>query len=192
MIEGFLQQRYNRVILIFSQVNCMALLPILEYPHPNLHKVAVPVSEVDDRIRKLCNDMLETMYDAQGVGLAATQIDVHERVVVLDVSERGNEPMILINPEVTWKCDETASYQEGCLSVPGFNESVDRPTHIRVKALNEQGEPYEFEADGLLAVCVQHEIDHLDGKLFIERLSKLKFDRIKAKIKKARKAQETA
>ena len=162
----------------------MALLPILRYPDPRLHKVAEPVREVDDRIRQLVRDMAETMYDAPGVGLAATQVDVHERVIVIDVSEEGNELRVLINPEITWKSDELQVYEEGCLSVPGVYDQVKRAAQIRVRALNENGETCEFEADGLLAVCVQHEMDHLMGKVFVEYLSPLKQNRIRSKLRK--------
>lgn len=162
----------------------MAVLPILRYPDPRLHKVAQPVQVVDDRIRQLVRDMAETMYDAPGVGLAATQVDVHERVVVIDVSEEGNDLLVLINPEITWKSDEEQTYEEGCLSVPGVYDEVKRAASIRVQALNEQGEPFQFEAEGLLAVCVQHELDHLLGKVFVEYLSPLKQGRIKTKLRK--------
>ena len=161
----------------------MALLPILRYPDPRLHKVAKPVQEVDDRIRQLVRDMAETMYDAPGVGLAATQVDVHERVVVIDVSEDGNELIVLINPEITWKSDEVQVYEEGCLSVPGVYDEVQRSARIRVRALNEKGETCEFDAEGLLAVCVQHELDHLMGKVFVEYLSVLKQNRIKTRLR---------
>ena len=162
----------------------MALLPILRYPDARLHKVAKPVLKVDDRIRQLVRDMAETMYDAPGVGLAATQVDVHERVVVIDVSEEGNDLIVLINPEIIWKSDELQVYEEGCLSVPGVYDKVERSARIRVRALNEQGETYEFDAEGLLAVCVQHELDHLLGKVFVEYLSVLKQDRIKTRLRK--------
>ncbi|WP_397474676.1 peptide deformylase [Pusillimonas sp.] len=162
----------------------MALLPILRYPDPRLHKVAKPVQAVDDRIRQLVRDMAETMYDAPGVGLAATQVDVHERVVVIDVSEENNDLLVLINPEITWKSDDQQVYEEGCLSVPGVYDEVQRAAKIHVRALNEQGEPFEFDAEGLLAVCVQHELDHLLGKVFVEYLSPLKQNRIKTKIRK--------
>lgn len=162
----------------------MALLPILHYPDPRLHKVAKPVQVVDDRIRKLVRDMAETMYDAPGVGLAATQVDVHERVVVIDVSEENNDLLVLINPEIIWKSDEQQVYEEGCLSVPGVYDEVKRAARIRVRTLNEQGESHEFDAEGLLAVCVQHELDHLLGKVFVEYLSPLKQNRIKTKIRK--------
>jgi len=163
----------------------MALLSILHYPDPRLHKKAKPVAVVDDRIRKLVRDMADTMYEAPGVGLAATQVDVHERVVVIDVSEEGNELRVLINPEITWKSDERQTYEEGCLSVPGIYDEVERSARIRFKALDIDGEPYEADAEGLLAVCVQHELDHLDGKVFVEYLSSLKQNRIKTKLKKA-------
>jgi len=162
----------------------MALLPILRYPDPRLHKVAKPVQVVDDRIRQLVRDMAETMYDAPGVGLAATQVDVHERVVVIDVSEESNDLLVLINPEITWKSDEQQVCEEGCLSVPGVYDEVKRSARIHVRALNEQGESFEFDAEGLLAVCVQHELDHLLGKVFVEYLSPLKQNRIKTKIRK--------
>ncbi|MDY0270902.1 MAG: peptide deformylase [Advenella sp.] len=165
----------------------MALLPILHYPDPRLHKVATPVEQVDDRIRQLVKDMAETMYDAPGVGLAATQVDVHERIVVIDISEEGNELRVLINPEITWKSDDTQVYEEGCLSVPGIYDKVERAAEVKVKALNENGEEYTFHADGLLAVCVQHELDHLMGKVFVEHLSSLKQNRIKTKIRKQAK-----
>ncbi len=162
----------------------MALLPILHYPDPRLHKVAKPVEVVDDRIRQLVRDMAETMYDAPGVGLAATQVDIHERVVVIDVSENGDDLLVLINPEITFKSDDLQVYEEGCLSVPGVYDEVQRAARITVRALNEQGQPYEFDAEGLLAVCVQHELDHLMGKVFVEYLSPLKQNRIKTKIRK--------
>ncbi|MEB2397973.1 MAG: peptide deformylase [Alcaligenaceae bacterium] len=162
----------------------MALLPILRYPDPRLHKVAKPVQVVDDRIRQLVRDMAETMYAAPGVGLAATQVDAHERVVVIDVSEGGNELIVLINPEIIWKSEEKQVYEEGCLSVPGVYDEVERAARIRVRALNEKGESYEFDAEGLLAVCVQHELDHLLGKVFVEYLSVLKQNRIKTRLRK--------
>ncbi len=162
----------------------MALLPILRYPDPRLFKVAEPVREVDDRIRQLVRDMAETMYAAPGVGLAATQVDVHERVIVIDVSEEGDDLRVLINPEIIWKSDELQVYEEGCLSVPGIYDKVERAAQIRVRALNEKGETYEFDADGLLAVCVQHEMDHLMGKVFVEYLSPLKQNRIRTKLRK--------
>lgn len=162
----------------------MALLPILHFPDPRLHIVAKPVEQIDDRIRQLVKDMAETMYEASGVGLAATQVDVHERVVVIDVSEEGNQLRVLINPEIIWRSEEMIVYEEGCLSVPSIYDKVDRHAEVKVRALNEKGEEYEFHADGLLAVCVQHELDHLLGKVFVERLSPLKQSRIKTKLKK--------
>ncbi|WP_298011371.1 peptide deformylase [uncultured Aquabacterium sp.] len=171
----------------------MALLPILHFPDPRLHTVAKPVAQVDDRIRQLVDDMLETMYDAKGVGLAATQINVHERVVVIDTSEERNQPMVLINPEIIWASDEMIVWEEGCLSVPTIYDKVDRHARVRVRATNRDGEVYEFDADELLAVCVQHELDHLKGKVFVEYLSPLKRNRIKTKlIKRARDEQHTA
>jgi len=162
----------------------MALLPILRYPDPRLHKVAKPVAQVDERIRQLARDMAETMYDAPGVGLAATQVDVHERVVVIDVSENGDELRVLINPEILWASTERKTYEEGCLSVPDIRDQVERPDRVRVRALDLDGKAHTFEADGLLAVCVQHEIDHLDGKVFVEYLSGLKQSRIRRKLRK--------
>ena len=167
----------------------MALLPILRYPDSRLHTVAAPVARVDDEIRKLVADMAETMYEAPGIGLAATQVDVHRRIVVIDVSEDKSGLMALINPEILERSGEQVC-EEGCLSVPGIYEKVSRAERVKVRALNEKGEPFEFEADGLLAVCVQHEIDHLDGKVFVEYLSQLKLGRIKSKL--AKKARITA
>ncbi|MBV2262660.1 MAG: peptide deformylase [Thauera sp.] len=167
----------------------MALLPILRYPDPRLHTVAAPVARVDDEIRKLVADMAETMYEAPGIGLAATQVDVHKRIVVIDVSEDKSGLMALINPEILERSGEQVC-EEGCLSVPGIYEKVSRAERVKVRALNEKGESFEFEADGLLAVCVQHEIDHLDGKVFVEYLSQLKLGRIKSKL--AKKARITA
>ncbi|RZU00588.1 peptide deformylase [Rivibacter subsaxonicus] len=165
----------------------MALLPILCYPDPRLHTVAKPVSEVDARVRQLVDDMFETMYEAQGVGLAATQVDVHERVLVIDVSDERNDPRVLINPELVWTSEEMILGDEGCLSVPQVYDKVPRHARVRVRALGRDGQPQEFDADGLLAVCVQHEMDHLLGKVFVEYLSPLKRNRIKSKmLKKAR------
>ena len=170
----------------------MALLPILQYPDPRLHTVAKPVAMVDDRIRQLVDDMLDTMYDAKGVGLAATQVDVHERVVVIDTSEERNAPLVLINPEITWTSDEMIVWEEGCLSVPTIYDKVDRHARVRVRALNRDGETYEFEGDELLAVCVQHELDHLSGKVFVEYLSPLKRNRIKTKLVKRQRDEQGA
>jgi peptide deformylase len=167
----------------------MARLPILVFPDPRLHTVARPVSEVDDRIRSLVDDMLETMYAADGIGLAATQVDVHERVVVIDTSSDRNQPRVLINPEIVWRSEELAVAEEGCLSVPQIYDKVERAARIRVRALGRDGRPHEFEAEGLLAVCVQHELDHLLGKVFVEYLSTFKRDRIRTKmVKRARDA----
>jgi len=163
----------------------MSLLPILQYPDPRLHKVAKPVAKVDDRIRKLVRDMAETMYDAPGIGLAATQVDVHERVVVIDLSEDNKHLQVFINPEIVWSSPERKTYEEGCLSVPGVYDEVERPASVKVRALDDQGKAFEVDAEGLLAVCIQHEIDHLNGKVFVEYLSRLKQDRIRTKIKKA-------
>lgn len=171
----------------------MALLPILRYPDPRLNKVAKPVAQIDDRIRTLVDDMLETMYDAKGVGLAATQIDVHERVVVIDTSEERNDPRVLINPEIIERSAEMIVWEEGCLSVPTIYDKVERHARIRVRALNREGQSYEFDADELLAVCVQHELDHLLGKVFVEYLSPLKRNRIKTKLlKRAHDGEGTA
>jgi len=161
----------------------MALLPILHYPDPRLHTKAVPVAHVDERIRQLVADMAETMYAAPGVGLAATQVNVHERVIVVDVSEDKSGLLALINPEIIAREGEQTC-EEGCLSVPGIYDTVTRSERVRVRALNEKGNPYEFDAEGLLAVCVQHEIDHLEGKVFVEYLSQLKQNRIKTKLAK--------
>ncbi|KMW46018.1 peptide deformylase [Ralstonia insidiosa] len=162
----------------------MALLNILQYPDPRLHKVAKPVVEVNDRVRKLVADMAETMYEAPGVGLAATQVDVHERVITIDVSESRDELRVFINPEIVWASAEHKVWDEGCLSVPDIYDKVERPDRVRVRALNEKGETFELEADGLLAVCIQHEMDHLMGKVFVEYLSPLKQTRIRSKLKK--------
>jgi peptide deformylase len=167
----------------------MALLPILCYPDARLHKVAQPVQTVDDRIRALIDDMLATMYDASGIGLAATQIDVHERLVVIDVSEERNQPLVLINPEITWMSDERVKGEEGCLSVPGIYDGVERATAVKVTALDRHGKSQSLEAEGMLAICIQHELDHLMGKVFVEYLSPLKQGRIKTKLVKAQKAE---
>jgi peptide deformylase len=168
----------------------MALLPILSYPDPRLHTVAKPVAVVDERIRALAADMLETMYDAKGVGLAATQVNVHERMLVLDVSEERNQPQVLINPELVWASEDRVKNEEGCLSVPGIFDGVERPSRVKVQALNEQGESITIEADGLLSICIQHEMDHLMGKVFVEYLSVLKRMRIKSKLLKAQRELE--
>jgi peptide deformylase len=166
----------------------MALLNILHYPDKRLHKVAKPVEVFDDRIRKLVANMAETMYAAPGVGLAATQVDVHERVVVIDVSDTHEELRVFINPEIVWSSDERKLNEEGCLSVPGIYDNVERAEKVRVRAQNEKGETYEVDCEGLLAVCIQHEMDHLMGRVFVEYLSPLKQTRIKSKMKKAERA----
>ena len=170
----------------------MALLDILHYPDPRLHTVAKPVEAVDDRIGQLVKDMAQTMYDAPGIGLAATQVNVHERVIVIDLSEEQNDLLVLINPEIVWRSDEQQSYEEGCLSVPGIYESVKRASEIRVKALDQHGKEQHIEADGLLAVCIQHEMDHLAGKVFVEKLSMLKQSRIKTKLQKQKRETTAA
>lgn len=162
----------------------MARLDILEYPDPRLRTVAKPVAEVNDDIRTLVDNMLETMYAANGVGLAATQVDIHQRIVVMDLSEDGNDPLVLINPSYEAIGDEKSELQEGCLSVPGFYELLDRFERVRLTALDRDGKEYSKELDGLAAVCVQHELDHLEGKLFIDSLSRLKQDRIRKKLEK--------
>lgn len=162
----------------------MALLPILEFPDPRLRTVAEPVTEFNDELRQLVKDMFETMYDAPGIGLAASQINVHQRIITIDLSEDKDQPLVVINPQVEPLTEETDKMQEGCLSVPGFYEDVVRPNRIRLTAQDEHGEQYTLEADDLLAVCIQHEIDHLDGKLFIDYLSPLKRNRIRSKLEK--------
>jgi peptide deformylase len=162
----------------------VALLPILEYPDPRLRTVAKPVTRFDDRLRSLVADMAETMYEAPGVGLAATQVDVHERLVVIDVSETKDALKVFINPEIVWASEEQVECEEGCLSVPGVYDAVTRPAAVWVRAHDQRGESFELECDGLLAVCVQHEMDHLLGKVFVEYLSPLKQDRIKSKMRK--------
>ncbi|SOY78599.1 peptide deformylase [Cupriavidus taiwanensis] len=162
----------------------MAKLDILTYPDPRLHTVAKPVAAVDDRIRQLVTDMAETMYEAPGIGLAATQVNVHEQVVVIDVSETRDQLQVFINPEIVWASDNRKVWEEGCLSVPEVYDRVERPDRVRVRALNEKGESFELDADDLLAVCIQHEIDHLRGKVFVEYLSPLKLNRIKSKLQK--------
>jgi len=172
----------------------MALLPILQYPDARLHTVARPVTAVDARIQALVADMLETMYDAKGIGLAATQVDAHERVIVIDVSEERDQPLVLINPEIVWSSAEREISDEGCLSVPGIYDMVERAKQVKVKALDATGQSRVIEADELLAICVQHEMDHLLGKVFVEYLSPLKRNRIKTKMLKAQRelARESA
>jgi peptide deformylase len=169
----------------------MARLDILRYPDPRLQTVARPVANVDERIRRLVDDMIETMHAAEGVGLAATQVDVHERVIVIDVSDMHDQPQVLINPEILSRSDEMMLGDEGCLSVPAIYDSVPRHTRVSVRALGRDGQPYQFDAEGLLSVCVQHEMDHLLGKVFVDYLSPLKRNRIRAKLlKKAREEQK--
>ncbi len=165
----------------------MALLTILQYPDPKLHTVAKPVTSVDARIKTLIADMRETMYAADGVGLAATQVDVHERLIVIDVSADRDQPLVLINPEITWASAEKQVTDEGCLSVPGIYDGVERAVAIKVTALDAEGRSRTIDADGMLAICIQHEMDHLLGKVFVEYLSPLKRNRIKTKMLKARR-----
>ena len=170
----------------------MAQLNILRYPDPRLHTIARPVAQVDARIRRLVDDMLETMYAADGVGLAATQVDVHQRVIVMDTSEQHNRPVVLINPEIVQRSEELQLAEEGCLSVPLVYDRVQRNARVTVRALGRDGEPFEMDAEGLSAVCVQHEMDHLLGKVFVEYLSALKRDRIRTRmLKKAREDERT-
>ena len=165
----------------------MTLLTILSYPDPRLHTIAKPVAAVDARIRAIASDMLETMYEAQGIGLAASQVDVHERLVVMDISEAHDQPLVLINPEIVWASAETEVNDEGCLSVPGIYDGVQRASAVRVQALDLEGQLQTHSAEGLLAVCIQHEMDHLMGKVFVEYLSPLKRNRIKTKMIKQKK-----
>jgi peptide deformylase len=164
----------------------MALLNILHFPDERLRTIAQPVEEVDDAVRKLIDDMFETMYAAPGIGLAATQVDVHQRIITIDISEEKNSPLCLINPEIIER-DGVQTYDEGCLSVPGFYETVERSNKIKVRALDRNGESFELETEGLLAVCIQHEMDHLQGKLFVDYLSEMKRSRIKKKLVKQQK-----
>jgi peptide deformylase len=167
----------------------MALLPILTFPDPRLHTVAKPVQTVDARIKQLIADMFETMHEAHGIGLAATQVDVHERLIVIDVSEGRDQPLVLINPEIVWASPEMKVNDEGCLSVPGIYDGVERHERVHVRSLDGEGKERVIEADGLLAVCVQHEMDHLLGKVFVEYLSPLKRNRIKTKMLKAQREE---
>ncbi|WP_337883005.1 peptide deformylase [Chromobacterium haemolyticum] len=164
----------------------MALLNILHYPDERLHTVAKPVEVFNEALQTQIDNMFETMYEAKGIGLAATQVDFHHRLVVMDISEERNERRVFINPEILSKDGETV-YEEGCLSVPGIYDKVTRAEHVKVRALGRDGKPFELEADGLLAICIQHEIDHLDGKVFVEYLSQMKQTRIKTKLKKREK-----
>jgi peptide deformylase len=190
--EGIKLSSGGTLATFFSQKHDIALitpmtkLVILEYPDPRLRKKAALVPQVDDAVRQLADNMLETMYAAYGVGLAATQVDVHQRLIVLDVSEERNRPLILINPQLL-KLEGSAPAEEGCLSLPGIYDKLSRATHIRVRALGRDGEPFEMDADGLLAVCIQHEVDHLDGKLFVDYLSELKRQLIRRRLTKERR-----
>ena len=166
----------------------MATLKILEFPNPNLRKIAVPVTSFDKDLKCLIDNMFETMYEANGIGLAATQVDVHKRLLVLDVSEERDDPKVFVNPTIDVIESDLADYDEGCLSVPGFYETVSRPKKIKVSAQDKEGSQFEIEADGVLSVCIQHEIDHLDGKLFVDYLSSLKRNRIKDKLQKEQKS----
>ncbi len=168
----------------------MTVLTILRYPDPRLHTVAKPVAAVDARIRTLVADMLETMYAAEGVGLAATQVDVHERVIVMDTSDTRNRPLVLINPEIVARSEELAVAEEGCLSVPQIYDRVERHARVTVRALDREGQPFEHEAEGLTAVCVQHEMDHLVGKVFVEYLSAFKRNRIRSKMLKRQRDEQ--
>jgi peptide deformylase len=163
----------------------MALLTILKYPDPRLHTVAKPVAIVDDRVRSIVRQLADTMYEAPGTGLAATQCDIHERIVVVDVSETMNELRVFINPEIVQASLDSKRWEEGCLSVPGIFDEVERPDRVTVRALDEFGQPFTVEADGLLAVCLQHEMDHLNGRVFVQHLSRLKQTRIRGKLLKA-------
>jgi peptide deformylase len=167
----------------------MAILEILEYPDPRLRKIAAPVTEITSKISTLIDDMFETMYDAPGIGLAATQVDQHIQLIVMDLSEDKDEPRVFINPEIKILEGDLEKMQEGCLSVPGFYEDVERIEHVLIKALDKNGSPFELEATGLLAVCIQHEMDHLNGKLFVDYLSGLKRNRIKKKLEKQQKTK---
>jgi peptide deformylase len=168
----------------------MAILDILEFPDPRLRTTAAPVATVDDKLRALIDDMLETMYEAPGIGLAATQVNVHRRLLVIDVSEDRDQPLVFINPEVTVLDAELGEYDEGCLSVPGFYETVCRPQQVEITAQDRDGKAFTLTAEGLLAICVQHEIDHLDGKLFVDYLSPLKRSRIRQKLEKQHRQED--
>jgi peptide deformylase len=184
-LATFLSQKHD-----IALITPMTKLVILEYPDPRLRKKAEPVAIVDDAVRQLADDLLETMYGANGVGLAATQVDVHKRMIVLDVSESRDRPLVLINPEIL-KLEGKAVNEEGCLSLPGIYDKLSRATNIRVRALGRDGKPFELDADGLLAVCIQHEIDHLEGKVFVDYLSELKRQLIRRRLEKERKQRST-
>ena len=167
----------------------MPKLKILEFPDPRLRTQAKPVISVDDIIRNTIDDMFDTMYDSGGIGLAATQVDIHQRIIVIDVSDDRNEPQVFINPEITVLDETLSNYDEGCLSVPGFNEMVERPKKVKIDALNKWGKPFSIEPEGILAICIQHEIDHLNGKLFVDYLSPVKRNRIRSKLEKQHRVQ---
>jgi peptide deformylase len=167
----------------------MAVLEILEFPDPRLRTEAKPVAQVTNTTRALIDDMFETMYEAPGIGLAATQVNVHKRILVIDISEERDQPHVFINPRITILDPELGEYDEGCLSVPGFYETVNRPQKVEVTALDRNGEPFTKELSGLLAICLQHEIDHLDGKLFVDYLSPLKRQRIRKKLEKSQRSR---
>ena len=189
-IEAFIKPGKVAKIAISPFIPFMTVLTILRYPDPRLHTMAQPVAAVDARLRQLADAMFETMYDASGIGLAATQVDVHERLVVIDISEERNQPLVLINPEIVWLSEETRVGDEGCLSVPGIYDGVERALAVRVQALDLDGKLQVHEAEGMLAVCIQHEMDHLMGKVFVEYLSPLKRNRIKTKLIKQKKDEE--
>src|ERR1700738_2227357 len=184
-LATFLSQKHD-----IALITPMTKLVILEYPDPRLRNKAMPVTAVDDALRQLADNMLETMYAAKGVGLAATQVDVHQRLIVLDVSETRDQPLVLINPELL-KAEGSGPGEEGCLSLPGIYDKLSRATHIRVRALGRDGEPFEMDAEGLLAVCIQHEMDHLEGKLFVDYLSELKRQLIRRRLEKERRQRST-
>ena len=167
----------------------MTILKIIEFPHPNLRKIAVPVKTFDGRLERLVKNMFETMYEANGIGLAATQVDIHKRVLVLDVSEERDKPQVFVNPTTEIIESDLSEYDEGCLSVPGFYETISRPKKIKVQAQDCLGEKFTIDAEGILSVCIQHEIDHLDGKLFVDYLSSLKRNRIRSKLQKDQKSE---
>jgi peptide deformylase len=195
-MQGIKLSSGGTLATFFSQKHDIALitpmtkLVILEYPDPRLRKKAASVTAVDDAVRQLAGDMLETMYAARGVGLAATQVDVHKRLIVLDVSESRDQPLVLINPELL-KAEGSGPGEEGCLSLPGIYDKLCRATHIRVRAWDRGGKPFEMDADGLLAVCIQHEMDHLEGKLFVDYLSELKRQLIRRRLDKERRQRST-
>lgn len=167
----------------------MALLSILEFPDPRLRTIAKPVEEFNQELKTLIENMFETMYEAPGIGLAATQVNVHKQIIVMDLSEEKNQPLVFINPTVTVLDETPKPYDEGCLSVPGFYETVERPQRVRIDAVDQDGKAFSMEDDGLLAVCIQHELDHLNGKLFVDYLSNLKRNRIRNKLEKSQRAQ---